>query len=605
MKIRTIIFWCFFTVSVLMLLTGLTRLQLFHQVVYAAENPSPLTPEFFILLIGGAAALSMSLGYFLARFISISLRDINEMATAVSAGDLSRELPETGPRELAEISASLNRLVENLISADQEITKEVEDRIFAEKKAMEAAKTKSAFLAQMSHEFRTPLNGILGYTQILLMDPGLSEKNRNVVRSLKASGESLLELVNDVLDLTKIEAKGMIVHQSRFYLLEMLESIRDSYAEQIRRKGLTFKLTLDPELPEDILSDPVRLRQILVNLIGNAVKFTLRGGIELRVSALETGILFELEDSGIGIREQDIPSIFQPFVQLQLPGNMQNQGTGLGLPISNRLLEVMGSTLEIDTQPGVGSLFYFLLPQPERSGRRMVIPTGKIMGYRGDIRRIFLLDVSGEAAPMLVPRLRRLEFQILESRSTEKAQAQIFEFQPHAVILEHGARDTDAIQLMRNITDQFERQEKSPPVFFVLTEHHHSKDRISALAAGAAAVISKPLRFSDFVSLIEKHLHLEWRTKTDPEESRRQRQMGYVLGDPAPPPELLRELLGYARAGNVGKVRETVRNRIAEQPTWERFADTVLEHCAHYQMKPLVEMLRQRLASDNEITHVQ
>ena len=239
-----------------------------------------------------------------------------------------------------------------------------------ERKAAEAAREtaltearrlvrlRSDFMAQMSHELRTPLNGILGYTALLERDHGLSERQKAALEVIRQSGEHLLGLINEVLDFARIEAGKLALDNSALALEPFLRSIAGLVSLRAQMKGLTFDLEISPEAPEAILTDERRLRQVLLNLLANAVTFTDRGSVRLRVWCPTPGRLrFEVEDTGIGVPADQLESIFQPFEQVA--EGQRRGGTGLGLPISRRYVQLMGSDIEVESRIGLGSTFRF------------------------------------------------------------------------------------------------------------------------------------------------------------------------------------------------------------------------------------------------------
>lgn len=587
------------------LMGQLTRLQ--QEQLRLAERALREQSTRISLMVGGGILLGGGLillaGFQFGMALSRQLRRVNLMASALAGGDLNQHLDLEAADELMELAGSLNRLVENLAVADQEITREVQDRIYAEKKALEAAKAKSAFLAHMSHEFRTPLNGILGYTQVLLMDKGLSEKNQSVVHSLKRSGESLLELINDVLDLTKIEARSMKLQQARFYLQDFLEAIRASYAEQIQLKGLEFRLEVSRELPEDILGDQVRLRQVLVNLIGNAIKFTDTGFIELQVKPEGEAVRFQVLDTGMGIHPDDQAKIFEPFVQAEAQGGRMNKGTGLGLSISTRLLEMMKSELHMESELGRGTCFWFDLPQPAREGRRLVLPNRNISGYQGARRRILLIDPGRENAATLAPLLKKIGFEIFEPPLVAQAAEDALRIRPDLVILEMHLPKADGVEVMKTMRERLEREGLSVPPFFLLTGNEHPEDHPRGLRAGASEMISKPPRFLSLLELLQRHLELEWITGgADAVATLNKTDQGIENG-PRPPGPILRQLLMLARSGNVRKVKETTEAVMQQHPDCEQFCRVVLHLAGNYQINALVELLQHQFEPEHLGTH--
>lgn len=236
--------------------------------------------------------------------------------------------------------------------------------LLLEKQAAEIAnRAKTDFLANLSHELRTPLNGVLGYTQFLNKATNLTPTQRNAVRIMQRSGEYLLNLINDLLDLSKIEAQHIDTHISRFRLDEFLQLLVEMVSERAQSKGLALIFAPDPALPTLVRGDEKRLRQILINLLGNAIKFTDKGQIHFRIEYAAEQARFTVSDSGIGIPEAQLEAIFQPFERVSDAARWR-EGSGLGLTICRRLSAALNGTLDVSSQVGVGSTFTFSLPLP-------------------------------------------------------------------------------------------------------------------------------------------------------------------------------------------------------------------------------------------------
>jgi signal transduction histidine kinase/CheY-like chemotaxis protein len=225
---------------------------------------------------------------------------------------------------------------------------------------------KGAFLANMSHEIRSPMNAILGFSE-LLEPEGLTPKQSEYVRAIRDSGASLLQTINDILDLSKLEAGRLELHPDPTDMRDSCEFLRTAFAQQALNKALQFQFELAPDLPRALLLDRLRLRQVLVNLLSNAIKFTERGSVKIRVSwskepSSSSGTLFiDVEDTGIGIPPGQLEEIFKPFIQANTSAAVDNRGTGLGLTIAKRLVAMMNGTLTVESKPGQGSIFHLRL----------------------------------------------------------------------------------------------------------------------------------------------------------------------------------------------------------------------------------------------------
>lgn len=236
----------------------------------------------------------------------------------------------------------------------------------AKKIAEEATNAKSSFLASMSHEIRTPLNGIIGMADLALMDNEVSEIQRERIQDIKHSGESLLDIINEILDISKIEADKLELESIEFSIREVLEKITRLLSVKIFQEKLEFICDVSPDLPDILVGDPIRLRQILINLVGNAIKFTEKGLVGIYVKLLEINnntakIEFTVKDTGIGIAEDKIDKLFQSYSQAESSTTRKHGGTGLGLTISKKLVEMMGSEISVESKLGEGSSFKFVL----------------------------------------------------------------------------------------------------------------------------------------------------------------------------------------------------------------------------------------------------
>jgi two-component system sensor histidine kinase/response regulator len=251
----------------------------------------------------------------------------------------------------------------DLLEYAHEIERKNRDLEEAVRVSQEATRLKSQFLANVSHEIRTPMNGVLGMTELLL-DTELTAEQREYAETAARSGQSLLEIIDDILDLAKIEAGKLQLQEVDFHPAEAVDEVLQLMSGRARRKGLAMKSQVSEEARHEMRGDPGRLRQVLLNLVSNAIKFTEHGEIEVRVRVLEsfhqnTLLLFEVEDTGIGMDPETLPRLFQPFVQADGSVTRKYGGTGLGLAISKQLVEMMGGIVGVASELDKGSRFWF------------------------------------------------------------------------------------------------------------------------------------------------------------------------------------------------------------------------------------------------------
>lgn len=339
---------------------------------YAAWTPIDLSNETWVI------GLSMPESVILGRSgLPLDFRRDLVGVTIISALTFAVLLLLT--RNVTVLERTVQQRTQSLTEANEALNVELRERQRAEAAAREAEKVaemanaaKSEFIANVSHELRTPLNGILGYTQILKRDRALTQKQQKAVNIIHRSGEHLLMVINDILDLSKIELRKMDLHLRDFSLAKLLESIADLIQVQVENKGLALHIDFDAGLPRVVRGDEVRLRQILLNLLGNAVKYTEEGRVvfEARVEAASQGngsgevnIRFDVADTGIGIPTDKLNMMFKPFQQAD---NRKEtvEGTGLGLAISSRLVHMMDSRLHAESAEGAGTRFWFTIRLP-------------------------------------------------------------------------------------------------------------------------------------------------------------------------------------------------------------------------------------------------
>jgi signal transduction histidine kinase len=324
----------------------------------------------------------------------------------------------------------------------------------AKEQAERANQAKGRFLTGMSHELRTPLNSILGYAQLMQNDVTIPAARRQALGVIRQSGEHLLMLINDILDVARNEAGQIKLAQDKINFPEFLQQIVRMFRLQADDKGIVFRYQALGTLPLVVRADEKRLRQVLINLLGNAMKFTEQGEVALIVTYKREMTRFQVKDTGAGIRAQDLDQIFQPFQRGPESTGRRGEGIGLGLTISRMLTELMGGVLSVESTVGAGSTFLVKVPLPEIAASQTAHRSRSlIVGYRGQRRAILVVDDQPEHRHWLVTALRPLGFQVSEASDGVECLRQTGSLSPDAVLIdlvmpEIGCEQTRAPAIM-------------------------------------------------------------------------------------------------------------------------------------------------------------
>ena len=610
-----------------------------------------------ILLCLGALVLATVLGVYTSRWITQPILLLSRASEAIANGELDQKVAESGVNELGVLAKSFNRMAQQLReffttleTTNQQLEIRVEERTADLQQAKKAADTanyaKSEFLANMSHELRTPLNGILGYAQILHRSQTLMEKERNGISIIHQCGSHLLTLINDILDLSKIEAQKMELYPTNFHFPAFLQGVAEICRIRAEQKGITFTYLVESQIPQGIHADEKRLRQVLINLLGNAIKFTDNGGVTFKVELVATDVVadvtdelsvgrtdqasatksamhdvtdvadklmvgrtdqasatsatksvakirFQIEDTGIGMTSEQLEKIFLPFEQV---GDQvrKTEGTGLGLAISQKIVSLMSSTMEVQSQPGKGSIFWFdleLPTAPNWSEAAKVLPPGTIIGFTGKQRKILVVDDKWENRSVVVNLLEPIGFDIIEASNGQEGLDKATEFQPDLII-------TDLIMPVMDGFKMIQHLRQSPPlkevVVIASSASVFETDQHKSLDAGANEFLPKPLQAENLLEMLRVHLRLEW--VYEEKEVAGQQQDESISLAPAtivpPPAEDLLKLYDLALKGRVSAIKDQVEKLAQLDVKFAPFAEEISQFAKSFQIEKIQDLIK-------------
>jgi PAS domain S-box-containing protein len=425
------------------------------------------------------------------------------------------------------------------------------------KEAAEAAnRAKSEFLANMSHELRTPLNGIMGYAQILQRSKLLNEEERSRIDVIYQCGSHLLTLINDILDLSKIEAQKVELMPTDFHFPAFLQGVAEMCRIRAELKGIQFHFPSAPELPIGIHADEKRLRQVLINLLSNAIKFTDAGSVTFIVSfATEAKIRFEIRDTGTGIAQHQLQTIFQPFEQVG-DRRRQTEGTGLGLAISKRIVELMGSTIQVQSEMNVGSIFWFdvdLYQAEEWVKTSQIDHRGQIIGIKDRQPKIVVIDDKWANRSVISNLLSPIGFEVSEANDGQEGWEKILEVQPDLIVTDLLMPELDGYELIKRVRDS---EKFKDIVIIVSSASVFETDQYRSLEAGGNTFIPKPVQATELLEKLQKYLDLEWVYEANEAPLAIASDTNELISPPATEMEILYEL---AMKGNF---REIVKQAV-------------------------------------------
>ncbi|CAB3802609.1 Sensor histidine kinase RcsC [Paraburkholderia fynbosensis] len=459
-----------------------------------------------------------------------------------------------------------------------------------------ANQAKSDFLAHMSHELRTPLNGILGYAQILRRDKSLDQRQIDGLTVIQRSGEHLLTLIDDILDMAKIEAGRMELNLSDVPLERFVYFIAETIRVKATEKGLTFACEMAPDVPAAVLVDELRLRQVLLNLLSNAIRFTDQGSVRLSVGFTPSARLrFEVQDTGIGIDEAHLDAIFRPFEQVS-DARHRLGGTGLGLPISRQLVRLMGGEIHVESRRDAGSCFSFELNVKVVAPPAGVAASERLVsGYEGPRKTVLVVDDVAENRALMVDMLGPLGFIIAEAANGLEALEKARALHPALVLMDVIMPGMDGLEATRRLRQMPEFREL--PIIAV-SAGASGTDAAQSLAAGANAFLAKPIDLSGLLTQVAALLNVEWNDEaTDAGPG----QTAVTAAGPftgtliAPPPPEIEALHHLARLGDMRAIMQYAAHVTELDERYRPFADHLCRLAKGYRSKAVLSFVEQYL----------
>lgn len=486
--------------------------------------------------------------------------------------------------------------------------KRYEEDLQSAKAAAEAAnQAKSVFLASMSHDLRTPLNGILGYAQILKKEKNITPPQRDGLQIIERSGEQLLLLINDILHLSKIESGKLELENSDFNFTDFIKNVVSITRVWAENKNIGYRFESPSQIPYFVNGDEKRIRQILFNLLSNAIKFTDEGGVTFRITyephptkASYNIFIFEVEDTGTGIPEDTVTQIFEPFHQVR--GNRhQSEGTGLGLAICNRLVKLMDGAIEVESTLGVGSLFRLNveLPVTNNEHPQQIQDERVIIGYEGEVIKLLVVDDREENRMVLANMLKPLGFEVEEAVDGEDAIAKTKEFMPTCIIMDLVMPNMDGFEAVRLIRED---SAFAGIKIIACSASVYDYDRDQSVAVGCNDFVPKPVNITEMLDKLKKHLDIAWEYDQAVELMPSTASRAHVTDQNKevvfPEEEILQQIYKLALIGDVESLVLRLDELEEQDKDFVPFVAKIRTFAREYKMKLIRQFIKSRLKTD-------